>query len=65
MSDARCNMGLSHRWTNVRRPAVAALIAIGLLAATGCDMTPKKIEKTVQETGTIDEQVDKVMQDFK
>lgn len=58
-------MGLSNRWANTWRPMAAAVIAIGLLAATGCDMTPKKIEKTVKETGTTDEQVDKVMQDFK
>jgi len=47
------------------RTIAAAAIAIGLIIATGCDMTPKKIEKTVKEAGTTDEQVDKVMQDFK
>ena len=47
------------------RTVAAAAIVIGVIAATGCDMTPKKIEKTVKEAGTADEQVDKVMQDFK
>lgn len=58
-------MGLSNRWMKAWRPMAVAVIAIGLLAAAGCDMTPKKIEKTVKEAGTTDEQVDKVMQDFK
>jgi hypothetical protein len=47
------------------KTVAAAAIVIGVIAATGCDMTPKKIEKTVKEAGTADEQVDKVMQDFK
>jgi len=47
------------------RTIAAAAIASGLIIATGCDMTPTKIEKTVKEAGTTDEQVDKVMQDFK
>jgi hypothetical protein len=47
------------------KTVAAAAIAIGVIAATGCDMTPKKIEKTVKESGTTEDQVDKVMQDFK
>jgi hypothetical protein len=43
----------------------AAMVAIGMIAAAGCDMTPKKIEKTVKDAGTTEDQVDKVMQDFK
>jgi hypothetical protein len=43
----------------------AAMIAISVIAAAGCDMTPKNIEKTVKESGTTEDQVDKVMQDFK
>jgi hypothetical protein len=56
---------MSNRYRRAWRIAAATAIASGVLAATGCDMTPRPIEKTVKEAGTTDEQVDKVMQDFK